>query len=116
MGKDNQPKERQKNGLARKREKRSTYDRILIVCEGTKTEPNYFKEIQVHFRLQTANVQVEPSQLGTSPSKLSSTRAIYFSMGTYIKVSRRNLSIKSSLCSIGMITSITMRRCNLLRL
>lgn len=70
MGKDNQPKERQKNDLARKREKRSTYDRILIVCEGTKTEPNYFKEIQVHFRLQTANVQVEPSQLGTSPQQV----------------------------------------------
>lgn len=70
MGKDNQPKERQKIDLARKREKRSTYDRILIVCEGTKTEPQYFKEIQVRYRLQTANVQVEPSQLGTSPRQV----------------------------------------------
>lgn len=70
MGKDNQPKERQKKDLARKRKKRSTYDRILIVCEGTKTEPKYFKEIQVHYRLQTANVQVEPSRLGTSPRQV----------------------------------------------
>jgi hypothetical protein len=46
MGRDNQPKERQKRQLARKIGNRSSYDRILIVSEGGKTEPNYFREIR----------------------------------------------------------------------
>ncbi len=31
--------------LQRHAPKRSSYDRVLIVCEGSKTEPNYFNEI-----------------------------------------------------------------------
>ncbi len=67
MGKDNQPKARQAAKLARKRARRASYDRILIVSEGSKTEPQYFCEIRAHFRLHTANVQVQPSALGTQP-------------------------------------------------
>jgi hypothetical protein len=39
----------------------------LIVSEGRKTEPLYFKEIKNAYRLQTANVEVHPSALGTEP-------------------------------------------------
>ncbi|MDE3023491.1 MAG: RloB domain-containing protein [Pseudomonadota bacterium] len=67
MGKDNQPKVRQSAQLARKVGRRAGYDRILIVTEGSKTEPLYLGEIRKEFRLQTANVQVQHSQLGTSP-------------------------------------------------
>lgn len=47
--------------------RRASYDRILIVSEGSKTEPNYFKEIRKLYRLHTANVAVRPSEFGTAP-------------------------------------------------
>ncbi len=67
MARDRAPKERQRRQLERKLNRRASYDRILIVSEGRKTEPNYFKEIRKTFRLHTANVEVQPSELGTSP-------------------------------------------------
>ena len=67
MGKDNQPKVRQATQLVRKVGRRAGYSRILIVSEGSKTEPLYFGEIRTKYRLHTANVQVQPSQLGTTP-------------------------------------------------
>lgn len=70
MARDNSPKERQRKQLERKQGRRADYDRILIVSEGSKTEPNYFKEIQRHYRLHTANVAVHHSELGTSPKQV----------------------------------------------
>lgn len=70
MGKDNQPKVRQANQLERKVGKRASYDRILIVSEGSKTEPFYLNEIRANYRLSTTNVQVQHSQFGTSPLKV----------------------------------------------
>lgn len=67
MARDNAPKERQRQQLERKQNRRASYDRILIVCEGSKTEPNYFSEIRASYRLHTANVEVRASELGTSP-------------------------------------------------
>ena len=67
MAIDNSPKVRQKEQLARKQGRRASYDRILIVSEGSKTEPNYFEEIRSTYRLHTANVKVLPSELGTAP-------------------------------------------------
>ena len=67
MGRDNSPKERQRAQLERKQGRRAGYDRILIVTEGSKTEPNYFTEIRSHYRLHTANVEVRHSDLGTEP-------------------------------------------------
>lgn len=67
MGKDNQPKHRQAAQLARKSGQRASYDRILIVTEGSKTEPLYLGEIRSRFRLNTANVEVQYSQFGTTP-------------------------------------------------
>lgn len=67
MARDNSPKERQKKQLERKQGRRASYDRILIVSEGSKTEPNYFREIRAAYRLHTANVEVRPSELGTAP-------------------------------------------------
>lgn len=67
MGRDNSPEERQRKQLERKLGRRASYDRILIVSEGSKTEPNYFGEIRAAYRLHTANVEVQPSELGTAP-------------------------------------------------
>jgi hypothetical protein len=67
MGKDNTPRVRQAKDLARKKGNRATYDRILIVCEGTKTEVNYFREIKKEHHLHNANVEVQHSVLGTCP-------------------------------------------------
>jgi len=70
MGKDNQPNARQAAKLARKKARRAPYERILIVSEGRKTEPHYFREIRAYYRLHTANVQVQPGALGTEPQQV----------------------------------------------
>jgi len=51
-------KAKDSKSLRRKKAKRDPYDKVLIVCEGEKTEPNYLKEMVAHFRLNTANVEV----------------------------------------------------------
>ncbi len=54
------------NDLARKKEKRSSYERVLIVCEGEKTEPNYFQELVDCLELNTANVEID-GDCGSNP-------------------------------------------------
>ena len=61
MGTDNlfhKKKERKASLLRRQRAMKDPYDVILIVCEGGKTEPNYFDELKRAFRLSSANVRV----------------------------------------------------------
>lgn len=67
MGRDNQPKERQLRRKASKDAQRASYARILIVTEGSKTEPLYLEEIRTAHQLHSANVAVQPGQLGTAP-------------------------------------------------
>jgi hypothetical protein len=68
MGKDSQPKDRQlAREIRRKQSMRGLFERVLIVCEGEKTEPNYLNDIRTHYKLQTANVVVRSSELGTAP-------------------------------------------------
>jgi hypothetical protein len=64
------PKIRQRAQLARKHNQRASYDRVLIVSEGSKTEPLYFKEIKNTYRLRTANVEVHPCAIGTEPIQM----------------------------------------------
>lgn len=61
MGTDNlfhKRKERKAELLRRRRAMKAPYDVILIVCEGGKTEPNYFTELKKCFRLSNANVRI----------------------------------------------------------
>lgn len=82
MGQDNQPKHRQKaRDLKRRSAQRAPYKRILIVCEGEKTEPHYFGEIRKEHRLTTANVQVWPSALGTQPLQVVEYAELLFREG-----------------------------------
>jgi hypothetical protein len=64
---DNHPRIRQAKQLARKNAKRETYDRILIVSEGEKTEVLYFEEIRRFYKLATMHVKVRHSEYGTTP-------------------------------------------------
>ncbi|MEY3201990.1 MAG: hypothetical protein RIR70_1540 [Pseudomonadota bacterium] len=81
MARDNSPKDRQRNQLARKQGRRASYDRILIVSEGSKTEPNYFREIREAYRLHTANVEVRPSEMGTAPIQVVQYARMLFEEG-----------------------------------
>lgn len=67
MGRDNQAKDRQLRRKAAKEARRASYARILIVTEGSKTEPLYLEEIRAAHQLHSANVEVQPGQLGTAP-------------------------------------------------
>ena len=82
MGRDNQPKHRQvARSLKRREGKRQTYERILIVCEGQKTEPNYLRDIQQHYRLSTTHVQVLHSAHGTEPQQVLEHALSVFNKG-----------------------------------
>lgn len=70
VGRDNHPRMRQKQKLERQKAKYASYDRILVVCEGKKTEPQYFEEIRKFYKLQTANVKIMPSSYGTAPQQV----------------------------------------------
>lgn len=62
-------KAKETKALARKKEKRASYDKVLIVCEGEKTEPNYFNELKQHFEINSANIAVDGS-CGSSPKSV----------------------------------------------
>lgn len=71
MGRDNQPKHRQKaRDLHRRAAVRQPCERLLIVCEGEKTEPLYLNEIRVEKRLPTAHVHVQSGDYGTAPDQI----------------------------------------------
>jgi hypothetical protein len=56
--------------MKRRRGDRATFDRLLIVCEGEKTEPNYFDDIRQELRLPKAEVRVLHSDAGTEPRQI----------------------------------------------
>jgi hypothetical protein len=68
MGAGNQAKHRQEGrSLRRKAATRKSADRILIICEGSKTEPQYLDEIRKEQRLPTAYVYVIGAAEGNDP-------------------------------------------------
>lgn len=81
MTRNHSPRERQRQQLQRKAAQRAPYDRILIVCEGSKTEPMYFGDIRAYYRLHTANVQVQPSEWGTQPLQVVEYAQHLFEIG-----------------------------------
>lgn len=60
-------KQRLAASLKRKKAKKAPYDRVLIVCEGAKTEPNYFREIRDAYRLNTTNVDICGEECNSDP-------------------------------------------------
>jgi hypothetical protein len=61
MGSDNLFHKRKAKANAdtqRRKAKRDAYAKVLIVCEGEKTEPLYFSELVDHYEIHSANVRV----------------------------------------------------------
>ncbi|MDQ0702412.1 hypothetical protein QF043_001204 [Pseudomonas sp. W3I7] len=59
-------KAKQAKDLERRRAQRKRYDKVLIVCEGSKTEPLYFEELKDHYELDTANIKIS-GDCGSDP-------------------------------------------------
>ncbi|MGU9957110.1 MAG: hypothetical protein ACNYPI_05595 [Arenicellales bacterium WSBS_2016_MAG_OTU3] len=75
MGSDNRFHKRKAKSdgqLGRRTAKRSPYEKVLIVCEGAKTEPNYFKGCIQFYKLNTANVEIDGAG-GSSPKSVAGT-------------------------------------------
>lgn len=69
MGSDNlhhKRKARRAQDLVRRQSSRESYDRVLVVCEGSKTEPKYLRELVDCLKLSSANVEVDGDS-GSSP-------------------------------------------------
>jgi hypothetical protein len=58
------------DSLRRREPVKASYDRLLIVCEGKKTEPNYFNEIRQKERLPSAHIKIIHSERGTEPLQI----------------------------------------------
>jgi len=59
-------KARNKADLRRSKAKRAPYDRVLIVCEGSKTEPVYLSDLKDCLKLNSANIEID-GNCGSSP-------------------------------------------------
>lgn len=73
MGSDNlfhKRKARRAESLRRKKAMRASYDTVLIVCEGEKTEPNYFRELRDDLKLNSANIEITGDAGGSSPMNI----------------------------------------------
>lgn len=70
MPRDKHPRERQKRELKRRKPVKRPYDRILIVTEGSKTEPQYLEEIRISVRAASASVRILHSADGTDPLQI----------------------------------------------
>ncbi len=44
--------------LSRRKARKQPYDKVLIVCEGEKTEPHYFNGLKDHYSLNSANIEI----------------------------------------------------------
>lgn len=72
MGTDNlyhKRKAKTAKNIQRRTVKRQAYAKVLIVCEGEKTEPNYFLGVKNHYGLNTANIEVS-SAFGSDPKSV----------------------------------------------
>lgn len=72
MGKDNlfhKRKAKKVSELARRGAIRSANLKVLIVCEGEKTEPNYFLELRDYYKLNSAFVKIT-GESGSSPTSV----------------------------------------------
>ena len=72
MGSDNlfhKRKAKSSRQLDRRKAKRAPYDKVLIVCEGEKTEPQYFIGLKNYYELNGANVEIT-GDCGSAPKSI----------------------------------------------
>jgi hypothetical protein len=65
----NKRKSKSARELARKSPKRNPKLKVLIVCEGQKTEPNYFMELRDHYELNSTFIKIT-GDCGSSPKSV----------------------------------------------
>ncbi|MBA5248988.1 MAG: RloB domain-containing protein [Gammaproteobacteria bacterium] len=56
---------------------RESYDRVLIVCEGSKTEINYFNGLIDHLKLSTVNIRILDIRQTTPDSLFRKAKELY---------------------------------------
>lgn len=80
MGSDklfNRRKPKASRQLARRKAIHKPHSKILIVCEGKKTEPNYFTELRDYYRLNSTFITIT-GDCGSSPiSVIQQAKALY---------------------------------------
>ena len=64
--KENLFHKRKAKSLERKKASKMPYEKILIVCEGQKTEPYYFEELKDFYEIDTANIRIS-GECGSDP-------------------------------------------------
>ncbi len=62
-------KKRSQQTVDRRKAKKTDHDRVLIVCEGEKTEPNYLEELIDYLQLSSADIVVD-GRSDSSPDKI----------------------------------------------
>jgi hypothetical protein len=71
-------KRKAKNSCSpRKTSIRESYDRVLILCEGKKTEINYFESLRKHLKLSSINIEVLDTKQTTPDSLLKKAKELY---------------------------------------
>ena len=55
--------------LKRSKQSREPYDKVLVVCEGEKTEPHYLIALRDHLKLSQANIKIDPDS-NSSPTSV----------------------------------------------
>lgn len=72
MGTDNlfhKRKARSARDLGRRKAQRESYARVLVVCEGEKTEPLYFDELKDYYGLSSADIKIH-GDCGSAPNNI----------------------------------------------
>jgi hypothetical protein len=60
-------RERHENSFKRHKSVKEPYATVLIVCEGKKTEPNYFEGLRKEYGLSSTNIHICEDKHGTDP-------------------------------------------------
>lgn len=63
-------KNQAKTSFGRPNESKNPKARVLIVCEGEKTEPNYFKALCYDLRLSNNDIKIRGEECGSSPKSV----------------------------------------------
>ncbi len=80
MGKENRFKKRRPKGareLKRGKHKRERYDKVLIVTEGKKTEPEYFNDLKKYYRINSANIEIDGNSDSSPESVVKYGKKLY---------------------------------------
>jgi len=59
-----------KNDIKREKPRRSSLNSLLIVCEGSVTEPSYLEEIKRFYNINPANIVIHGERCGSSPKSV----------------------------------------------